>query len=123
MGSDSIATSPGTKHDGGKVRTDLFSVYAYLGTCEILTFGAAKYAAWNWTKGIQFMRVFGALLRHLFEWVKGNEIDPESGKSHLDHAGCCIMFLQHYSKHPSIYAAFDDRPYRKEADAGREVSK
>lgn len=131
MGTSSIAESPGSKHDGGKVRTDLYSVLAYLGTCAVLTFGVKKYDAWNWSKGIQFMRVYGALLRHLFEWVRGNEIDPETGLPHLDHAGCCIMFLQHYSKEPEKYAEFDDRPYKNKAvfvpgklsDAAKELIK
>ena len=103
MGTQSIAESPGSKHDGAKVRTDLFSVYSYLGTCAVLTVGAKKYAAWNWSKGIQFMRVYGALLRHLFEWVRGNELDEETGLPHLDHAACCLMFLQHYSKYVTVY--------------------
>jgi hypothetical protein len=106
---ESLADSPGKKNDGEKVRTDLFSIDAYLGTCAVLTFGAKKYAAWNWSKGIQFMRVYGALLRHLMAWAKGRELDEETGLPHLDHAACCLMFLQHYSKYSDLYLKFDDR--------------
>lgn len=109
MGTTSIAESPGSKFDAEKIRTDLFSVDAYMGTCSVLTFGAHKYAAWNWSKGIQYMRVYGALLRHLMAWVRCEERDPETGLSHLDHAACCLMFLQHYSKHQVMYERFDDR--------------
>ena len=104
--------SEGRKDDQAKVRADLYSGVAYLATCRGLTYGVAKYAAWNWAKGIQYSRVYGALLRHLFAWFAGQEKDPESGLSHLDHAGCCLMFLQHYHEHPDQYRRFDDRPHR-----------
>jgi len=100
----------GTKHDGCKIRTDLYPVASFLGTCRVLTHGAKKYAARNWEKGILFGRVYGALLRHLFAWWGGEDVDPESGEHHLDHAGCCVAFLQHYAKNPGSYATFDDRP-------------
>ena len=100
----------GTKHDGDKIRTDLYPVASFLGTCRVLTHGAKKYAARNWEKGILFGRVYGALLRHVFAWWNGEDVDPESGEHHLDHAGCCIAFLQHYAKNPGSYARFDDRP-------------
>ena len=100
----------GTKHDGDKIRTDLYPVASFLGTCRVLTHGAKKYAARNWEKGILFGRVYGALLRHVFAWWGGEDVDPESGEHHLDHAGCCIAFLQHYAKNPGSYATFDDRP-------------
>lgn len=100
----------GRKDDGDKIRTDLFSVPAYLGTCQVLTFGANKYAAWNWSKGLLYMRIYGAILRHLFAWVQGEENDLETGLSHLDHAACELMFLQHFTK-AEVYKQFDDRPY------------
>ena len=100
----------GTKHDGDKIRTDLYPVASFLGTCRVLTHGAKKYAARNWEKGILFGRVYGALLRHFFAWWNGEDVDPESGEHHLDHAGCCVAFLQHYAKNPGSYAKFDDRP-------------
>ena len=107
---DSKPLAEGTKHDGDKIRTDLYPVASFLGTCRVLTHGAKKYAARNWEKGIMFGRVYGALLRHLFAWWGGEDVDPESGEHHLDHAGCCVAFLQHYAKNPGSYATFDDRP-------------
>jgi hypothetical protein len=102
----------GRKDDGEKVRTDLYSIPAYLGTCRVLTFGAKKYAAWNWSKGILYMRIYGAILRHLFAWVTGEDNDPETGLPHLDHAACELMFLQHFTK-DGKYRQYDDRPYGK----------
>lgn len=83
------------KFDGGKVRLELLPVDALEEVGKVLTFGAIKYAAGNWATGSGFswMRLFGALLRHLFAWARGEDKDPESGLSHLAHAGCMLLFL------------------------------
>ena len=110
--SNAPVLTEGMKFDGDKPMTELYPVDAYMGTCRGLTYGAKKYAPRNWEKGIKFGRVFGALLRHLFAWWKGEDVDPESGLHHLDHAGCCLAFLQQYTTQRERYAAFDDRPTR-----------
>ena len=62
----------------------------------VLTFGAAKYEANNWCRGARWGRYYAALLRHLFAWWRGEDRDPETGLSHLAHAGCCLLFLMAY---------------------------
>jgi hypothetical protein len=37
-----------------------------------------------------------ALMRHMTAWWEGESADPETGYSHLWHAGCCILFLITY---------------------------
>ena len=88
----------GIKLDTGKQRYDLLAFDALEGTVAVLTEGSIKYAPRNWELGMSWMRVFGALMRHLSAWAMGQDNDSESGKSHLDHAACCIMFLQAYNK-------------------------
>lgn len=83
----------GVKYDQGKTRYDLVPPEALEQIAQVLTFGAAKYADRNWEKGINFGRVFGAAMRHLWSWWRGENTDPETGLSHLAHAGCCIFFL------------------------------
>lgn len=100
----------GNKFDGEKVRTDLLSVQAMLGTAEILTMGARKYGDRNWEKGLSFFRVYGAILRHLWAWWLGEDLDKESGKNHLHHAACELMFLQHFVE---TKTGNDDRPKYK----------
>lgn len=88
----------GTKYDGGKPRMDLLDTDALIGLAEVLTFGANKYAAHNWRQGIVNSRLTAALLRHLLAINKGELIDPESGLPHIDHVGCCWMFLSNNLK-------------------------
>ena len=86
----------GVKFDEGKPRMELIAPEMLVGLAEVLTFGAVKYAPRNWEQGMAWSRCFGALMRHLWAWWGGEELDRETGLSHLDHAACCLMFLKAY---------------------------
>jgi len=75
----------------------------------VLTYGAHKYAAENWRKGIKYKRIYGGLLRHITAWANGEKYDPESGLPHLYHVGACVMFLITYEENYEKYKEFDDR--------------
>lgn len=94
------------KYDGEKPRMDLLDPLALEGLAKVLTFGAQKYAANNWRKGIANSRLIAAMLRHLFAIMRGEDIDPESGLPHIDHLGCCWMFLSNNMK---VRPEMDDR--------------
>ena len=96
------------KYDGEKPRMDLLDAQALEGLAAVLTFGAKKYAAHNWRKGITTSRLLAALLRHTFAIMRGEDIDPESKLPHIDHVGCCWMFLSHGMKNP-LHKHLDDR--------------
>lgn len=81
------------KFDQDKPRMDLLDAQAIEGLAQVLTFGATKYAAHNWRQGISNSRIIAALLRHTFAILRGEYTDPESGLPHIDHVGCCWMFL------------------------------
>ena len=106
------------KFDTNKVRMELLSVPALMGTAAVMTFGAIKYAAHNWRKGFEWSRLYGAALRHILAHMNGEDRDPESGMSHLDHAACCIMFLQ---EHEKLGLGVDDR-FRPESKGSSDES-
>ena len=85
----------GRKDDQGKLQYGLLPPKALQETVDVLTFGAKKYGPdnWKWVPDAQ-TRYFDALQRHLWAWKQGQQLDEESGKSHLAHAACCLMFLQ-----------------------------
>lgn len=91
-------TKEGVKYDSGKPQMELIAPDAMEGLAKVLTFGASKYAARNWEKGMSWSRVFGALLRHLWKYWRGEDLDEETGLPHIDHAMCCVMFLSSYQK-------------------------
>lgn len=90
--------NPGTKYDDGKLPFDLLDPVALAGICAVLSFGAKKYQAHNWRGGISYSRLLAALLRHAFAILRGEYTDPESGLPHIDHVGCCWMFLSNMMK-------------------------
>ncbi len=94
------------KYDESKVQLELLSVPALMAIGQVMTFGARKYEAHNWRKGFKWSRLLGASLRHIFAYMSGENTDPESGLSHLAHAGCCIMFLL---EHEICKLGTDDR--------------
>lgn len=96
LGTTEIHTA--RKDDSEKIRVELLSVPAMTAIAEVMTFGARKYDAHNWRKGFAWSRLIGAAIRHMFAWMSGEDKDPESGLSHLAHAGCCIMFLIEHEK-------------------------
>lgn len=106
-----VSLSQGVKDDASKQRYDLLPPEALEGWVKVLTFGANKYADRNWEKGLLYSRVFGAAMRHLWAWWRGEDNDPETGESHLDHATCCVTFLSTYMKRGMT--SFDDRPRGK----------
>lgn len=93
-----MGTEDAVKFDHGKTRHELLSDPALEGLARVLTFGATKYADDNWRKGMSWRRLIGALRRHVAAFSVGQDLDPESGLPHIDHALCCLMFLSEYQK-------------------------
>ena len=105
----------GLRYDTGKTRFDLVPVFIINALGDIYTIGAQKYADWNWAKGMKWSRIYASLLRHLFKFMCGERLDPESGKPHLAHALWNVGTLLYYSEVPG-YESFDDRVYAKGSD-------
>lgn len=98
----------GVKHDQGKAPWHLLPPDAMDEVLKVLDYGANKYAARNWEAGMDWSRPFSAMMRHMWAWWSGEDIDQESGLSHLAHAACCVLFLLAYNKR---FDGYDDRPH------------
>lgn len=97
----------GHKYDHDKLPWHLLPSDAVQEIVKVLQFGANKYAPRNWETGMNWSRPFSALMRHMWAWWSGEHKDPETGLSHLAHAGCCILFLLSYELRK---IGSDDRP-------------
>lgn len=85
------------KYDDNKSRVDLIPSDALIEIGHVLAIGAKKYGANNWRSGMKWSRLYASCLRHLYSWKKNDTFDTESGRNHLAHAACCILFLINYS--------------------------
>lgn len=87
---------------------------------RVFDYGAHKYAAWNWAKGMAWSIPVGCILRHFEAIFAGEMTDAESGCLHHGHIACNIIMLAHFEVY---YKAGDDRPpasvfYNDEVPAG-----
>ena len=75
---------------------------------DVLDFGQAKYSARNWERGLSTSDLVRAACGHLWDWFlrRNGGRDPETGLSHLAHAGACIVFLIAHE----LRSLPDDRP-------------
>lgn len=71
--------------------------------------GAEKYGgAYNWrVKPVRASIYLSAAMRHLAQWLDGQDNDIESGVSHLAHARACLAILIDSQTTDSL---IDDRP-------------
>jgi hypothetical protein len=62
---------------------------------RVLSLGADKYGVYNWRKGggVKATTYTAAIMRHLMQFMDGEDADRESGESHLAHimATCSIL--------------------------------
>lgn len=82
---------------------------AVLSAAQILGFGAEKYAAFNWEKGLSFVDTVSSGIRHA---IATAENDVESSKPHRFHLLCNVLFAAAFDADPDRYKKFDDRPGR-----------
>lgn len=63
------------------------------GVAGVLEFGHKKYSRGNYHKGFPPTTVVDSLLRHISAYMSGEDVDPESGKLHVDHISTNALFL------------------------------
>lgn len=81
------------KADKGKLELSLVNPQLVKAVAEVRMYGTEKYGdSENWRK-VEPKRYVDALYRHLLAYIEGNEVDEESGLSHLSHMACNISFL------------------------------
>lgn len=103
---NSDARGAGARANAGKAEFHQIPLFALDGVARVLMYGAKKYKAGNWAKGMDWMILFDCFMRHMAAWQRGEENDPESGLPHLDHALCNLIFLSAYR---DLYPEGDNR--------------
>lgn len=114
--------SDNMKFDDGKPPLGLLPREFLEETAGVLAFGANKYSANRWRQGMEWQRLLDAALRHVNAFNDGEDLDPESGLSHLAHASCCMAFLITYQakghgddnryKEPKVKTVYNTAKYK-----------
>lgn len=67
---------------------------AVIALARVFGLGAKKYGPYNWrTAKVSSTVYVNAAIRHLYSYLDGEDIDAESGESHLAHAMACCAIL------------------------------
>lgn len=83
---------------------------------RVMELGARKYGPYNWReKPIAHTAYISAAMRHLLAFLNGEDLDPESGQSHIAHAAAGLLILEDAMR---VETAKDDRPKRAAGCAG-----
>jgi hypothetical protein len=81
--------------------------------------GAKKYSERNWEKGYEWDQSYDALLRHLNAWWGGENVDEETGVSHLINAAWhCFALAEFERKHPDYDTRVTSTASPRMADDG-----
>ena len=87
----------GLRFNEDKLQWGLVDFEALENMVRVLEYGEKKYDAHNWKKGLPYVAVMESMLRHIYAFLRGEDIDPESGLPHTGHIMCNAMFLDYYS--------------------------
>jgi hypothetical protein len=93
------------KYDTDKAPIHLVPTLPIEEAAKVLGFGASKYGANNWRDDMEtteWGRTYSSIQRHLMSFWDGEDVDPESGFLHIDHALTQLMILRMQYEHAKI---------------------
>jgi hypothetical protein len=94
IASDGTEASPGgRKYDQGKPDYSLLTRAMVEPMIRALMYGEKKYARGNFRNGFTNTRLAAASMRHIMAYLDREDLDPESGVSHLGHAMAALGML------------------------------
>lgn len=89
----------GIKFDQGKPPLSWIPRTALEQEAQVFAYGGQKYGRNNFKKGMKWTRLIDASLRHIYAFNDGEDVDNETGLSHLSHARCNLAILLYYIEH------------------------
>lgn len=91
-----------------KSRLDLVPPALAILAAPAMALGAKKYGPYNWReKPVKLSVYLGAIRRHESAYFDGEDVDPESGYTHLSHMAACLGIIADAA---AIGKLIDDRP-------------
>ena len=86
--------NPKTRFGEAKVKLSSTPTGPLRAMGNVFELGAHKYGRFNWRlHEVSATVYYDAAMRHLMAWFDGEDLDPESGESHLAHVMACMAIL------------------------------
>lgn len=86
------------RYNKGKLKWSLIDFDCLEPLVEVLEFGANKYSANNWKKGLDKDEILESAFRHLKDLMKNKKLDDESRLKHTGHIMANIMFYEYFDR-------------------------
>ncbi len=103
----SVDPDTGAEKGVKQARYDLIPAHALEALAEHYGRGTRKYADRNWETGYAWGKSFAALMRHAWAWWRGEDIDAETGSSHMTAVAWHALALYTFQQRNK---GTDDRP-------------
>ena len=84
------------RYNSGKAQWGLVHFKSLDPMVKVLEFGAKKYEPNNWKKKMDRTKLLESAQRHLAALIDGEDVDPETGESHIGHLMCNAMFFSYH---------------------------
>lgn len=82
-----------SRHNTGKSKLSYIHLDCFEEAARVMEMGAQKYGRDNWRLGQDINQLLDSMLRHVAKLQSGEQLDQESGLSHIGHIQCNAMFL------------------------------
>ncbi len=105
-------TEEGRKNDTGKLRYDLIPAYPLKELARVYSVGSRKYSDRNWENGMKWGRIFGALMRHAWNWWAHKKRHEKGMHSLASVAWCAFALMEYENTCPHL----DDRPKKNKSE-------
>lgn len=95
----------GARYNTGKPQLSYVMEFpnAITGVAQVAEFGAIKYARNNYKKGLNHVEIIDSLLRHLRDYMAGEDLDTESKLAHVNHiAWNGLALAEMVALHPEL---------------------
>ena len=84
------------RYNTGKPKWSLIHMNSLVPMIRVLEYGALKYAPFNWQKPMKRDELLDSMQRHMAALIDGNELDDESGLTHIGHIMANAMFYSYH---------------------------
>lgn len=88
------------RYNEGKPELSQIPFETEVEVAKVFMYGQKKYTRNNWKNGFKYSSLVDSTLRHFIAWFNGQEIDPESGLTHMAHFHTNVEILHWYTLHP-----------------------
>ena len=84
------------RYNTGKPKWSLVHMHSLVPMIRVLEYGALKYAPFNWQKPMKRDELLDSMQRHMAALIDGNELDDESGLTHIGHIMANALFYSYH---------------------------